>query len=190
MQISTENCSQFTCLTQRHFFLKYDHKIAGIQSPKLSNLAGGLSIFFKKLAQPQKKYKLMWNITALVFSWKLKKKKKRKTIDHKRKQCFAFLVKPSSVPVSVAKDLGIYIDQSLTYDYHITKTVSTCLQKLIQIKRIKHLIDKSTLLLLLVSSLVFSELYYCSSIWSNTSKRNIKKLQLIQNFVKRTQPFP
>ena len=119
----------------------------------------------------------------------LKGKKKRKTIDHKRKQCFAFLVKPSSVPVSVAKDLGIYIDQSLTYDYHITKTVSTCLQKLIQIKRIKHLIDKSALLLLLVSSLVFSELYYCSSIWSNTSKRNIKKLQLIQNFVKRTGPF-
>ena len=98
------------------------------------------------------------------------------------------------VPVSVAKDLGIsigHIDQSLTYNNdHITKTVSTCLQKLIQIKRIKHLIDKSALLLLLVSSLVFSELYYCSSIWSNTSKRNIKKLQLIQNFVKRTQPFP
>ena len=48
------------------------------------------------------------------------------------------------VPVSVAKDLGIYIDQSLTYNYHITKTVSTCLQKHIQIKRIKLLIDKNT----------------------------------------------
>ena len=94
------------------------------------------------------------------------------------------------VPISVAKDLGIYIDLSVTYNDHITKTVSTCLLKLIQIKRIKYLIDKSTLLLLLVSSLVFSKLYYCSSIWSNTSKRNIKKLQLIQNFVKRTQPFP
>ena len=94
------------------------------------------------------------------------------------------------VPVSVAKDLGIYIDQSLTYNYHITKTVSTCLQKLVQINRIKHLIDKSTLLLLLLSSLVFSKLYYCSSIWMKTSKRNIQKLQLIQNFVKRTQPFP
>ena len=52
------------------------------------------------------------------------------------------------VPVSVAKDLGIYIghiDQSLTYNNdHITKTVSTCLQKHIQIKRIKLLIDKNT----------------------------------------------
>ena len=94
------------------------------------------------------------------------------------------------VPVSVAKDVGIYIDQSLTYNDHITKTVSTCLQKLMQIIKNKHLIDKNTLLLPLLSSLVFSKIYYCSSIWSNTSKRNIKKLQLIQNFVKRTQPFP
>ena len=94
------------------------------------------------------------------------------------------------VPISVAKDLGIYIDLSVTYNDHITKTVSTCLLKLIQIKRIKYLKDKSTLLLLLVRSLVFSKRYYCSSIWSNTSKRNIQKLQLIHNFVKRTQPFP
>ena len=36
-------------------------------------------------------------------------------------------------PVIVAKDLGLYIDQSLTYNDHITKTVSTCLHKLIQI---------------------------------------------------------
>ena len=30
--------------------------------------------------------------------------------------------------------------------------------------------------------LVFSRLYYCSNVWSNTSKCNIQKLQLIQNF--------
>ena len=78
-------------------------------------------------------------------------------------------------PVTVAKDLGIYIVQSLTYNDHITKTVSTCLYKLIQINRIKHLLDKKTLLLL-INSIVFSKLHYCSTVWSNTSKRNIKKL--------------
>ena len=31
------------------------------------------------------------------------------------------------IPVTVAKDLGIYIDQSLSYNDHIIKTVSTCL---------------------------------------------------------------
>ena len=29
---------------------------------------------------------------------------------------------------------------------------------------------------------VFSKLYYCSSVWSTTSERNLKKLQSVQNF--------
>ena len=80
------------------------------------------------------------------------------------------------IPVTVAKDLGVYIDQSLTYNDQITKTVSTCIHKLIQINRIKQLPDKKAILLLM-SSFVFSRLYYCSTVWSNTSKHNIKKLQ-------------
>ena len=36
--------------------------------------------------------------------------------------------------------------------------------------------------MLIISSLVFSKMFYCLSVWSNTSKNNIKKLQLIQNF--------
>ena len=87
-------------------------------------------------------------------------------------------------PSTVGKDLGIYIDQSLTYNEHIAKTVSTCLHKLVQINRIKHLLDKKTILLLM-NSFVFSKLYYCSTVWSNTSKHNINKLQLVQNFAAR-----
>ena len=34
-------------------------------------------------------------------------------------------------------------------------------------------------------SFVFNKLLYCSSVWSNTSKKNIKKLQLLQNFAAR-----
>ena len=44
-------------------------------------------------------------------------------------------------PVPVAKDLGVLVDQSLTYNEHISKTVSNCMHKLIQINRIKHLLD-------------------------------------------------
>jgi len=88
-------------------------------------------------------------------------------------------------PVTVAKDLGICIDQSLTYNDHITKTAS-CLHKLIQINRIKHLLDKKTLILLM-NCFIFSRLLYCSTVWSNTSRSNIiiKKLQLVQNFAAR-----
>ena len=87
-------------------------------------------------------------------------------------------------PVPVAKDLGVYIDQSLTYNDHVAKTTSNCIFKLVQISRIKHLLDRKTLLLLM-NAFVFSTMYYCSTVWANTSQRNIKKLQLVQNFAAR-----
>ena len=51
----------------------------------------------------------------------------------------------------------------------------------IQINRIKHLLHKE-MLLLIINSLVFSRLFYCSSVWSNTSATSIYKLKLVQNF--------
>ena len=87
-------------------------------------------------------------------------------------------------PSTVARDLGIFIDQSLTYNEHIAKTASICLHKLVQINRIKHLLEKETILLL-ENSFSFSKLYYCSTVWSNTNKHNINKLQLVQNFAAR-----
>lgn len=84
-------------------------------------------------------------------------------------------------PVSLAKYLGVYIDQCRTYDVHITKTASSYMNQLEQISRTKHLLDKKTLLLL-INSFVFSKLFYCSSLWRNTSKCNLHKLQLVQNF--------
>ena len=35
------------------------------------------------------------------------------------------------------------------------------------------------------SQFVFSKLYYCSSVWSNTSASNTRKLQGVQNFAAR-----
>ena len=84
----------------------------------------------------------------------------------------------------VAKDLGVFLDQCLSYNEHIRKTVASCMNKLIQINRIKHLFDKETLLLV-INSFVFSRLFYCPSVWSNTSATNIHKLQLVQNFAAR-----
>ena len=86
-----------------------------------------------------------------------------------------------NTPSTVAKDLGIQIDQSLIYNGYITKRVSTCLHKLLQINKIKRVLDRKTILLLM-TSFVFSKSHYCSTVWSNTSKHNILKLQLMQNF--------
>ena len=34
----------------------------------------------------------------------------------------------------------------------------------------------------LINDFVFSKLFYCSTVWSSTSKKNIRKLQLVQNY--------
>ena len=87
-------------------------------------------------------------------------------------------------PSSSGKDLGVVIDSHLTYDDHIDSIVSSCMGKLCQISRVKDSFDKDTLCLM-VSSLVTSKLFYCSSVWSNTSSKNVKKLQAVQNFASR-----
>lgn len=41
------------------------------------------------------------------------------------------------------------------------------------------------LLLIVINALVFTKLFYLSSVWSSTSGNNIPKLQLVQNFAAR-----
>ena len=85
-------------------------------------------------------------------------------------------------PVTVAKDLGVYIDCHLNFNEHITKTASDCMFKLTRVNRIKHLLDKKKTLIYLINAFVFSKLFYCSTVWSSTSKKNVRKLQLVQNY--------
>ena len=83
--------------------------------------------------------------------------------------------------LSPKKDLSIQLDANLSYNTHITRSVSTCLFKLKLINRIKYLLDRKTLFLLM-NVFIFGKLLYCSSVWSNTSHSNIDKLQKGQNF--------
>ena len=50
--------------------------------------------------------------------------------------------------------------------------------------RVKRVFKKE-LLVMIINMLVFSKLYYCSLVWSNTTDTNIKKLQCVQNFAAR-----
>ncbi|CAB4041326.1 Hypothetical predicted protein [Paramuricea clavata] len=84
-------------------------------------------------------------------------------------------------PVDFAKDLGLLMDSHLSYDKHISNLVSSFLYKLCQINRVKNNFDKGTLTMI-ITSLVISKLLSCSTVWSNTTCTNIKKLQSIQNF--------
>ena len=84
-------------------------------------------------------------------------------------------------PTETVKDLGVNFDKNLTFNEHIIKTVSSCMSALGQIGRVKHAFRKD-ILIMIVNSLVFSKLYYCSSVWANTTDTNIKRLQGIQNY--------
>ena len=79
-------------------------------------------------------------------------------------------------PSKSAKDLGVLLDPLLTYDHHITSIGSSCFSMLSQINRVKKSFDKETLQLL-IESVVFSKMLYCSSVWSNTTAQNINKIQ-------------
>lgn len=94
------------------------------------------------------------------------------------------LLEKGLAPVPLVKDLGLFVDSTLSVDEHITITVSSCMASLVQINRVKHLLDVKTLENV-INVLVFSKLFYCCTVWCGTSKKNVKKLQRVQNFALR-----
>ena len=76
------------------------------------------------------------------------------------------------------------MDCSLTYDEHVTQLTSQCICSLCHINRVKYLFDRRAFITI-INSLVFSKLLYCSSVWANTTKKNIELLQTVQNFAAR-----
>jgi hypothetical protein len=99
------------------------------------------------------------------------------------KYIFKFL-ETDNEPVTPAKDLGTTFDSNLSYNEHISNLTSSYIRKLCQINRVKDSFDVKTLQSI-VEMLVINKLTYGSTIWSNTSAKNIKKLQTVQNFAAR-----
>ena len=87
-------------------------------------------------------------------------------------------------PSLSAKSLGLVLDSHLSFDEHVTDLVSKCTGSLCQLNRVKHLFDRSTLITI-INALVFSKLLYCSSVWAGATKKNIERLQKVQNFAAR-----
>ena len=75
-------------------------------------------------------------------------------------------------------------DKHLSFNDHTDYLTSSLLGKLCQINRVRHLLTKEALLITL-NALVFSKLFYCSTVWSGTTQQNIGKLQILQNFAAR-----
>ena len=87
-------------------------------------------------------------------------------------------------PVPFAKDLGVFMVSTLSFDEHVMQITSKCIASLCQINRVRHVLDKKTLMTV-INALVFSRLFYCSSVWGGISMKNVLKLQSVQNFAAR-----
>ena len=87
-------------------------------------------------------------------------------------------------PVASVKHLGITLDSYLNFNDNVHSYTSSLLSMLWQISRVRHLFTKPVLSTIL-NSLIFSKLFYCSTVWTGTSKQNLQKLQLVQNFAAR-----
>ena len=74
----------------------------------------------------------------------------------------SFLGKELS-PLPSCMDLGIIFDRYLSFNEHIDYLSSSLLGKLCQINRVRHLFTKDVLTVIL-NSLVFSKLFYCSTV--------------------------
>ena len=82
--------------------------------------------------------------------------------------------------VSTVKNLGILMDQHLTFEDQIVKLKKNCFKTLRHITRIKFLLTKDQLKVI-VNSLVVSCLDYCNAVFFGISEKLIHHLQLIQN---------
>ena len=81
----------------------------------------------------------------------------------------------SFVLVQSAKDLGVILDSNLAFDDPIKTTVSECIARLAQISRVKHCLDKTSLLTA-INALVFSKLYYCSNVWEKYQREKYTEI--------------
>ena len=86
----------------------------------------------------------------------------------------------SVLPVSVVRDLGVYVDADVTMSAHVTATVRACFAALRQIRSVRRSLSADALLTL-VRALVVSKVDYCSSVLAGISGALLQRLQSVLN---------
>ena len=82
------------------------------------------------------------------------------------------------------RDLGVIIDQNLSFNNHISYLRKCCYSELRKISFVRPFLDHSSAVKLCIS-LVLSKLDYCNCLFYGMSNDNFHKLQLIQNHAAR-----
>ena len=82
--------------------------------------------------------------------------------------------------VSIVKNLGVYFDQNLKLDKHITKLCSKAFYQLYKLKRIRKFLSNEAIQTA-VHAFITSNLDYCNSLLYGMPQHLINKLQRVQN---------
>ncbi len=87
--------------------------------------------------------------------------------------------------VQVFKYLGLWLDENLTFDHHVSKLYTKICQRLGAIRKVRNCLGQQ-LALSLYRSLVLPHYDYCSTIYMCANKETLQRLQLVQNIGCRT----
>ena len=84
-------------------------------------------------------------------------------------------------PVSEAKNLGIVFDRNLNWNAHVSSVTRSCFGILSGLSHLKGRLP-SSVISVMVSALVVSQVRYCISIYGSGSKKNLARIQKILNY--------
>lgn len=84
------------------------------------------------------------------------------------------------LPATQVRNLGVIFDNNFTLQQHISKTIQICHMHLRNISSIRHYLTQSATETL-IHAFITSKLDFCNTLYTNLPKKNIYKLQKIQN---------
>ena len=82
------------------------------------------------------------------------------------------------------RNLGVIIDDRMSFDKHVSSVCQSCHYHMKALRQIRHSLSFETASAV-ARSIVISRLDYCNSVLYGTSRKNLKKLQNIQNSLAR-----
>ena len=85
---------------------------------------------------------------------------------------------------SNVRNLGVLIDENISFDNHISYLRKSCYCDIRQISKIRPFLEEKSAIQLAVS-LVLSKLDYCNCLFYSMTNNNFHKLQLVQNHTAR-----
>jgi len=83
-------------------------------------------------------------------------------------------------PSKVVRDLGVFIDDELTFKQYVARLVSSCFFQLRRLRQVRRCVSRPVLKQL-VHSLVVSRLDYCNCIMAGLPASSLAQLQRVQN---------